>query len=93
MVSVQTFWNNSADLAVFDALSKQGPFQLAAAGPQSFRTRVPQKVRSHRPLLLRQVSPLSISCSPMVKMCDETCVVAVRECTRMIPCVSYDRPL
>lgn len=32
------------------------PFQLAAVGPQSVRTRVPQKVWSHRPLLLCPVS-------------------------------------
>lgn len=35
---------------------QQWPFQLAAVGPQSVRTRVPQKVWSYRPLLLCPVS-------------------------------------
>lgn len=44
-----------AVISSFVVMSHQGPFQLAAVGPQSIRTRVPQEVWSHRPLLLCQV--------------------------------------
>lgn len=50
---------------VFLFLSHQGPFQLAAARPQSIRTRIPQEVRSNHPLLLCQVSLFSLPNIPL----------------------------